>query len=388
MRVSHLVDSLAPGGAERSLVDLIPHLRAEGVDVSITVLTDRGGLSLEAREAGAEVTVLGPGRFDQRVRRMRDLLAEDRPDLLHTTLFGANVVGRVAARLVGTPIVSSLVNTPYGPDHLATPGISVTRLRLAQGIDAATARLVTRFHANASHVATTMARRLHVPLDRIDVIPRGRDPAVLGERTAARGLATRNRLGVGPDAVLVVSLARHEHQKGLDVLLRAVPEVLTRLPAARFMVAGREGNVSSELSRLVSSLEIGAAVELLGARDDVGDLLSAADVFVLPSRREGFPGAVVEAMALRAPIVATHLPGTREALDERNGLLVSPEDVAGLADAIVRVVEEPEAATARVERAHRRFVERFTTGAVAQDMAAFYERVLVVGRRRTGSGLR
>jgi glycosyltransferase involved in cell wall biosynthesis len=153
--------------------------------------------------------------------------------------------------------------------------------------------------------------------------------------------------------------------------------VARRQLAPRLLVAGRTGNATSALERWVADSNLADRVTLLGPRDDVADLLSAADVFVLPSRWEGFPGAVVEAMALEAPIVASDLPGVREALGPRlPAVLVPPESAKALASALEAVLDDPRGAANRAAEGRSRFLSHFTMEEVAAQMAGFYERAL------------
>ncbi len=374
MRVLQLIDSLAQGGAERSLVDLAPHLRAAGVEPAIVVLAHRPGMEDEARSTGTRVLdVAGAGGVAGATLRAARLLRREDPALVHTTLFGASVVGRLAGAAMRVPVVTSLVNTPYGDDQLERLG--ALRVRGVQAVDIVTARAVRRFHANAEHVADVMARRLLVPRDRIDVIARGRDPELLGRRTDARRASVRASLDLGDEPV-VLALARHEHQKGLDVLLDALSDASGPGARATLLIAGREGSATGELAAQAAARGIAGRVRFLGYRDDVADLLVAADAFVLPSRREGFPGVVVEAMATGCPIVTSDVPGALEALGSGASLVVPIGAAAALAAAIDEVLADPEGAAARAALARARFVERYATPAIADAMAAFYRRAV------------
>ncbi len=338
-------------------------------------LHDRPGLQAALVDAGARVTFVGtrPRRLDW-VRALTAITRARQPDLVHTTLFEADLCGRVAARLAGTSVVSSLVNEGYGASHLEDPELRRWKVRAAQVFDAATARLTPRMHAVSEFIADEMAGHLRYPRDRIDVVPRGRDPATLGRRLPERRAAARERLGVAPGRPLLLAVARQEHQKGLDVLLEAMVGVRRAVPDAELVVAGRVGAHSESLQRTVDRLGQGAAVRFLGARTDVGDLLSAADLFVLPSRREGSPGSVMEAMALEAPVVVSDIPMIREVVDESCAVLVPPDAPDRLCEAIVESLRAPEEAAARAEVGYVRFVERFTIGAVAARMIEFYLR--------------
>jgi glycosyltransferase involved in cell wall biosynthesis len=377
VRLLYVIDSLVPAGAERSLEALAPHYVARGVRLDVAYLHERAGLQRELEDAGARLfSLAGRGGRAGWLARTVALVRRLRPDLVHTTLFEADVTGRAAARLAGVPVVSSLVNETYGPAHLGDPQLRRWKVRAAQLVDGATARFATRLHAVSAFVANTMAWRLRFPRERIDVVPRARDPVRLGRRTPERRDATRARLDVDSRSPLVLAVARQEHQKGLDVLLEALALVQREVTDARLIVAGRPGNQTPALLELVERLGLRDAVRFLGSRDDVPDLLCAADVLALPSRREGFPGAMVEAMALEVPIVASDLPQVREVVDASGASLVPPGSPEALAAEIGHVLVDPEGAAGRVERAQTRFRERLTVDRVADEMIAFYGRAL------------
>lgn len=382
MRVLYFIDSLVPAGAERSLAALAPAYRARGIQLEVAYLHDRPGVQADLESAGARLSSLaGAGGRVGWLRRAVALVRARRPDLVHTTLFEADLAGRVAARLVGVPVVSSLVNEQYGPAHLGNPQLQPWKVRAGQVVDALTARLAVRLHAVSTPVADVMARNLRIPRGRIDVVPRGRDPAVLGRRTPQRRARARSRLGLADDDQVVLIVARQDYQKGLDVLAQALVPLRQQVPRVRLLVAGRAGDQSDHLERLVQQLDLVDAVRLLGKRNDVADLLCAADVFVLPSRREGLPGAVLEAMALATPIVVSDLPTTREVVDENCALLVPPGAPEPLAEAIGVALTRPEEAARRATIARARFLERFTIDRVADEMVAFYERALTPSPR-------
>jgi glycosyltransferase involved in cell wall biosynthesis len=392
VRVLYLIDSLAAGGAERSLAALAPAYRDRDVQLTVAYLHERPGVRDDLEVASATVhSLAGPGGPGAAVRRACRLVAAGRPDLVHTTLFEADLVGRTAATLTRVPVVSSLVNAAYGGDQARAPGLRRWKLRAAQALDAATASRVVRFHAISNHVAELMAPRLRVPRGRIEVVPRARDAAALGTRTPARRDAARAALGLGPGTPTVLAAARHEHQKGLDVLLEAFPAVLEHAPGARLLVAGRTGNQTPLLERAVARLGLGSKVTFLGARADVPELLCAADVFVVPSRWEGLGSVLLEAMALETPIIASDLPAVREIVaDPVTALLVPPGRPPALAAAAATALADPAAAADRARRARQRFLERFTIDQVADGMIGFYRRALAGARRpaRAAAGSR
>lgn len=364
MKVVYVIDSLAGGGAERSLVEMVPHLVGAGVELTIAVLHDRGGLRDAAVGGGASVTTVPAGGVVGRVRELRALFRSLRPDVVHTTLFDADLAGRLAARAAGVTVTGSLVNLHYGPES-RQPGVSAVKQRAVQALDAATARLAPRLHAVSSAVADVMAPRLRYPRDRIVVIPRGRDPERLGRRTPERRAAARAGLGVGDGEQVVLAVGRHEHQKGFDVLVDAMPEVLASCPDVTLRIAGKDGRETAGLRAAAVGRGLDPDAVFLGERDDIPDLLCAADLFVLASRREGMPGALIEAMALEVPVLSSDLPVAQELLGDSASFV---RDGASWAAAIVAALSSP----SDTAGPRARFEEHFTVRGSALALASFW----------------
>jgi glycosyltransferase involved in cell wall biosynthesis len=379
VRIVYVIDSLANGGAETSLAALAPRLIDSGVALEVASLKEAQPLRRALEQAGARVTTIGEGggRLGW-IRRVHGLLIARRPDLVHTTLFEADIAGRAAATLAGIPVVSSIVNEAYGLEQVSDPRLSASRVRLARFADGLTARNVRRFHAITGHLADVMSSRLKIPRARIDVVPRGRDPDALGTRTPDRRARVLADLGIRADAPLLVAAARHEYQKGLDLLLKAFALVVRERPNAFLVIAGRDGNQTPELRSIANDPSLLPNVRFLGVRADVPDLLCAADIFILPSRWEGLGSVLLEAMALEAPIVASDLPTTREILtDGVSARLVDPSHAGPFARAMLDVLADPYEAKDRAKAARRRFMDRYTIDHVSREMLSFYQRSLV-----------
>jgi glycosyltransferase involved in cell wall biosynthesis len=159
-------------------------------------------------------------------------------------------------------------------------------------------------------------------------------------------------------------------------MLRAMPAILDAAPGVRLFVAGSPGRQSRELDHLRDSLSLRDAVDFLGPRTDVYDLLAAADVFVLPSRREGMPGALLEAMALEAPVVASDIDPVREVVAGDMAFLVPPGDPSRLAQAVVGILDDRSAAVTRALRALDRFEASYTIERSATGMIEFYRTIV------------
>ena len=379
MRVLYVIDSLAPGGTEQSTIVLAPHLRELGVESTIVTLKSaEHDLTAEAEAAGITVQRLNPGRLDSRVRELRSLIRSGEFDVVHTALFDADQLGRVAAWGTGVPVVSSFVNTPYDPARLADPNVNKWKLRLVQVIDAVTGRLmVNRFHAVSEGAKIANARALRIPESRVTVAERGRDATLLGSRTDERRTAVRASLDLSDDAQVVLNLGRQDYQKAQTVLITAASALRTTHPKLVVLIAGKDGAATADVHQLLSDNQIAAdCVRLLGHRTDVGDLLCGADVLAISSRFEGTAGAAVEAMALSTPIVSTDLAGLHGVLDhDRNSVLVKPGDPQELASGIALVLDDPDFALRISVQARDDFVSTFTLEAAAERMHALYASV-------------
>ena len=203
-----------------------------------------------------------------------------------------------------------------------------------------------------------------VPARKITVIPNGID---LPATTAHSGIA---------GAPVITTVANLRHGKGHDVLLRAAADVLRRHPAARFNLVG-DGPLRPELQREAQALGIADRVTFLGHRDDVGEVLRASDVFAFPSLMEAFPNAVMEAMAMALPVVATNVGGIPELVtDGHNGRLVAPGDPAALARALNEVLDSPATAAALGSAAADTVRERYSFERMTRTFEQLYQDLL------------
>lgn len=372
MKILYAINGLGTGGAEHSLLDLLEHLPPD-IEAVVAALQRRDE-GVEARVA-TRATVHYAPRPGLRsvVPWLRRLIARERPDLVHGMIFEADLAARLAA-IGGPPVLTSLVNTSYEDTRVrADPNVSRGKLAAARLVDGVTARHLTdRFHAITQAVATAAVRDLRIRPDRITVIERGRDPERFRPPSPGQRRAARAVLGLDEDAEVVLNVARQEYQKGQLDLVRALPGILAARPQAVLVVAGRRGNASAALHDAIAGAGLGQAVRLLGHRDDVATVLSAADVFAFPSLYEGLGGAVIEAMACGLPLVLTDIPALREVAGPV-ATFVPAGQPAVLATTIADLLSTPERRRTLGDAARDEFEARFTLARSVERMVGLYE---------------
>lgn len=217
---------------------------------------------------------------------------------------------------------------------------------------------------------------LRIPDHRITVVNRGRlDPEPQLTPDARRSV--RAELGIPEGAILVVNVGRHEHQKDHPTLLAALAPLLARQEDLWLAVAGREGSETPAIRKALEGMPDVARVLLLGHRGDVPSVLAAADIFVMTSRYEGLPGAIIEAMSVGLPVVASDIGPVREVVEpEVSALLARPGDPTSFRVEIEKLIEDPALRDLLGRRGRELFESRFTIGASAEGMARLYRQVL------------
>ncbi len=389
MKVLLLIDSLGSGGAERSTAVVLPHLRRRGLDVSVVTLYRAiDGSEDDVRASEFSVHTLRSKRFLGRVRELRRHLRQERPDILHTSLFSSDQLGRIAAAGLRTKVVSSLVSAPRSATGERSGGPPPWKIKTVNAIDIVTSHLfVDRFHAVSKGVAEAYSKQYHLKPGRVSVVERGRQEDELGRRSAQRRAAVRESLGIDSHAEVVVAAGRHDFQKAHVDLIRAVALLAADRPNVLLLIAGRDGDQTNEMKAMIAASDgLDAHVRLLGYRSDVADLLAASDVMALSSRNEGTAGVALEAMGVGTPIVSTRLAGLEGILvNDHNALIVSVGAPGEMADAIGRVLDEPELAERLAAAGRNDFLTRFTIDRAADGMVALYRDVagLTTQKRRS-----
>jgi glycosyltransferase involved in cell wall biosynthesis len=369
LRVLYVVGNFVAGGAERHLLELWRRIDRDRFDVEIACFRREGQFVPDVEALGLPVHDLRVGRrvYDARgglgFLRLVHRTLGFRPDVIHGYLFGPNLFAALAGRLCRVRVVAV---AKRNVDAFETPR-QVAVQRVAH-------RLATHVTAVSEAVAGT-ARALGVPAARITVIPNGVDASRFDG-------AAPDRAALGADgAPLIGSVGCLEARKDYGTLLEALARLAVGGVAFSAAVVG-EGRERASLERQAERLGIAGRVRFLGERRDVERLVPAMDVFVLSSREEGIPNALLEAMAAGRPCVATAVGGTPEVMrDGETGWLVPARAPQALAAALGEALARPDEARRRGEAARRWVLEALSIDAMARRHEAFYAAAVAEGAR-------
>lgn len=375
MRLFLLLDGLGVGGAEKSLLAILARL--EGVDAAVCAISANLELAPAFAALGARVYSLEqPGGFPawRAWARLAALLRQEQPDLLHASGTFAGLMGRAAGRWLHIPVVDSFINESYTRAHYTSlPWRSRVNLAVLHGLERATARWVDHVIANSETVRRTNAASVGIPLRKVSVLCRGRDPQPFLAPDAARMAALAAALPCTGEGPRLVNVARLIPRKGQRELVAAMPAVLARYPAAQLALAG-DGHDRAALAGAIAAAGLEAHVHLLGTVEAIPELLARSDLFVFPSHFEGLPGALIEAMLAGKPVVAVDTPVHRELVTHgQTGWLVPSRAPAALAAGILYALDHPGEAAAWGRAAQADALARFSIATVAARYAALYQ---------------
>jgi len=364
VKILHCIPSMEGGGAERQLTYLVKEHVGAGCDVHVALT--RGGANLSRLEAaGATIHRLGPIlNHDPRIAaRLVRLIAAIKPDLVQCWL-------RQMELLAGTVCV--MTRTPWlfcerSSKHAYPPTLkNALRVRIASFATAVVSNSKAGDQYWRERLPSKVPRYVianAVPIDEIALAPK----------------ATAEEAGTQPGTALLLYAGRLDAAKNALALVKALRMLPRNLPVTTLLCG--DGPMRGEITRAMQDLPPGRVV-LAGYATNLWSLMKRAAAFVSPSKFEGNPNVVLEAMACACPLIVSDIPAHRELLDEQSALLVSEADPEGFAHAITTVLADPLAAARRAAVARCR-VERNGAGEVAQRYLTAYAEMLARHGRRS-----
>jgi len=319
---------------------------------------------------GVECFGLGARRraeYPLAMLRLARYLRRNRIDILHTHLFEPSVIGLQAGALARTP--ARVMTRHYSDYH--------TRIhkRWHVRLDQLCTRLAHRVIAVSQHTAEHMVSEEQAPREKLRVVLNGID----FDRVRASAPDARERIRrqfAAENAHLLLIAGRLHPEKGYEHLFNAIAELKPRLDRPLLLLVAGEGPFEADYRRMVGALGCENDVRFLGFRKDIADLMTAADLFILPSVAEAFGLVVAEAIYLGTPVVATRAGGIPEIVEDGvDGVLVPPADSRALAAAIHRLLNDPDERRRMSGRGREKVAEKFSFRDMVRAYEAIYERL-------------
>ena len=375
MKVLYIINSLEGYGAERSVVELalsfnnvksvfiqlytgdelIPQLKAVGINIYQLNLTPKSGNKTA-------------------VEKVINILHQEKPDIIHSTLFKSDMVAReIRARFGEWPLVGSFVSNSYSCRRYSLlNGLSKIKLFSTQLRDRRNIHRVDRFISNSKTIKESNSRALGVSEDKIDVIYRGRN--FENYRLLRKEVEeVRSALDLGGRKVFL-NIGRLQKSKGQSDLIKAFKKFVEKFPDTVLLLVG-SGLEYEDLKEEIKMLGLVKDALLLGYRNDVQHLLHIADFFVFPSYYEGLPGSLIEAIITKKPCIVSDIPEIRECFSDDGALYFHPGDVGEITKKMEEAVRFKHW-DARVERNFSFAQENFDIEVVSRKYENFYRQLL------------
>ncbi len=359
MRILHIIPSLGVGGTEKILLELCRGLDRNQFQCEVVALKDGGETIQRLRDAGIPVETLGTpssivsGLLDlpRLYLALRKKIQEKNPDIVHTWLTRANTLGRLAAKCAGAKHVISSLRVMEMEKYFHI---------LAEKMTSPLCEVVT---VNSTPLKNFALQEIGLPENKVKLIFNGITASSEPPKTA------RNV----PDLV-VGTMGRLHKQKGFDVFLRAVAQISPKYSRIKFLIAGA-GPEENNLKTLAHDLHL-SSVEFAGLAPSE-KFLKSLDLFVLPSRWEGMPNVVMEAMNLGVPVACTAVGGAMDLIESgKEGILFEPEIPSACAEAVMKLISDPELRTKCAQAAQNKIKEKFSLSTMIKEHENLYGQIL------------
>ena len=382
IRVLHVIESLGCGGAERQLINNLKAIDKGCFVNAVCFLFDREDLRPELVRHGIPVYRLGmssPYDWRKGLWGLREIIKEGQFGVIHTELYWANIYGRICGRLFSDAKIVTTIHEPtYEPQILKDdPNLKPWKLTLVRTLDGLTGALCNhRFIACSEFVKRSAVKRLGYRPDNIKVIYNSIDLGSFGKDCSGQVVSLRRELGLDHREAILVNVGRLVPQKGQRYLIMAMPKVLDEQSSAKLLLVGG-GPMETELQKLAQDLGVEEAIRFLGTRHDVPAILQLSDLFVFPSLSEGLGVALLEAMAMRRPCIASNITAIPEVVEDgRSGILVEPQRPDQLANAVLSLINDPKRRQAMGARGRQIVEETFSINVSIRLLENLYERVV------------
>ncbi|MHC4394354.1 MAG: glycosyltransferase [Planctomycetota bacterium] len=368
IKVFHVLSNPNAGGIENMLSEVIPRVDSSICDMRIVNMRDTSVIySIWDRKGIPYFKLKTPNKFPlTSILELARLLREEKVDVVEIYGLRANIIGRLAAKLAGVPVILTGV--------LSTDD---WRRFYHVWLDRMTSMAVTKWVANAKACKRSLMEREKFAADRIDVIYDGIDVSRWSKNNDEKVRnKLRNEFGYKQDELVFVTVANLRPDKGIGFLIEAIPEVISIHKSVRFLLVGRD-LMDGELQEKCKQMGLEEIVTFAGFRSDIKDIYESVNAVVLPSLREGLPICLIEAMSMELPVVATFVSGTPELVDdEKTGFLVPPKDIKALSRALIKIVSNEEIRKIMGVAGSYKVNKMFKIERMVEELLEYYQRHL------------
>ncbi len=376
INILHIIESLGPGGAERLMTSTLRYLDRDRFRSVIAYLYDEDHFSDDLLGMSFNVYKLHAKNIYQAPKIIKSLLKiirDEKIDMIHTHLFGASIYGRLSGWLSRvSSIVTTLHNPDYSPYFTFRNKFSFERRRF---LDRLSGNLFNDSFIAVSEAVKESAERF-LGFKDIKVMYNSIDPDEFEPLSDKERSEERKRLGIPDGCIALVIVGRLDPQKGHTFLFRALNDDRLKGRDIKLFVAGK-GQLENELRREVEALGLQDKIVFLGSTKDVRGTIGCCDIFILPSVYEGFGIALLEAMALKIPCIASYVDGVKEiVVDKKEGLLVEPCSPQSITEAIVHLIENPDKRSNMVEAGYSKVIKDFNIKKQVRLLEDVYSHVL------------
>ncbi len=367
MRIAQIVDVISFGGAEKQLVVFAALARQRGQEVTTICLVDDGHPTYENDLLALNSQVVhfhSHHLFDfKRFSDLAGFLHRGRFDVVHTHLAYGNIIGACAARMAGSPVVSSLHSTGRA---------GTTRTRLREMIETLSLRLFPQ-RIIAVGYKVEEANRDRFGRKKMNIVQNAVMPGP--ELSAERRQALRRELAGDLEGPILITAARFVTPKAPHHMVSAFAQIAGRFPQAVLVMVG-DGQLFPEIQAQVAELGLTKRIHLPGSRSDVPELLAAADIYVSSSIWEGLPMSILEAMIAGLPVIATGVGDIPRVVTSDAGLIVPPAQPEALAEAMARLLDDPALCQSMGAAARRHSLAEFSADVWMDRILALYREVI------------
>ncbi len=327
IKILRTITWLPVGGIEKRILKVLPILNKPPFELSVCCLRERGELADKLEEQGIKVHLIPfKTRLDPfALYKLAKLIKSEKYHILHSHMYRSNIPTTIAGKIARSPVIISQIHN-----------INTWETRRQKFLDKFLCRYRNGIIAVSEEVKNDIINKLCVPQEFCKVIYNGVESDKFGNLSKNKNIL--KPLGISENDCVIITAARLVEQKNHKASIKAFSKISKICPDCKMIFAG-SGKLEDNLKNMVNELSLGNKIFFLGKRDDIPEILAASDIFLMPSYKEGFSNAILEAMASELPVIISDIGCNREAVkDGDEGFLIKPDNIEQISEKILTLV--------------------------------------------------